>query len=205
MKNTFFLAIAAFFATASVNAQSTVDSIAAKYKLLPMPEQMTLQQKFPVLGTYQLQGTTDSTASVSITLDSSNKGMVWVEGLPQGRIKAYLKKSPTTYRIIPQKTESGKSVPEGTLYYDAESNTLNVALGAPYNETDPVGIFALNPNANAAATTDVTAVDPSATVKVKTKTSTSKSKSKVSYYTATKLDQGTATTPVNQQQQQQQQ
>ena len=124
MKNTLFLAVAAFFISASVNAQSTVDSIAAKYQLLPMPGEMTLQQKFPVIGTYQLQGTADSTASINITLDSSNKGIVWVSGLPQGTFKAYLKKSPSTYRILSQKTDTGKQIPEGTLYFDAASNTL---------------------------------------------------------------------------------
>jgi hypothetical protein len=200
MKNTIFLAIAALFVTASVNAQSTVDSIAAKYKLLPMPEQMSIEKKFPALGSYQLQGSTDTTASVQITLDSVNKGVVWVEGLPQGKFKAYLKKSPSTYRILSQKTQTGKQISEGTLYYDAEANTLNIALGAPFNDADPTAIFALNPAAT--SSTDVAATNNEQEVKVKTKTSTSKTKTKakVSYYTASKLDQGTTSTNAIQQQ-----
>jgi len=197
MKNTILLAVAALFITASVNAQSTVDSIAAKYQLLPMPGEMTLQQKFPVIGTYQLQGSTDTSASLNIMLDSANKGMVWVEGLPQGRFKAYLKKSPTTYRILSQKTAEGKQIPEGTLYFDTASHTLNISLGAPFNDADPTGIFAMN-NGTMSSPADVA----DNTVKVKTKTSTSKTKAKVSFYTATKLDQGTAVNTMQQQQQQ---
>ena len=49
MKNTIFLAFAALLFTATVQAQSTVDSIAAKYKLIPMPEPLTIEKTFPVL------------------------------------------------------------------------------------------------------------------------------------------------------------
>ncbi|MEO6071556.1 MAG: hypothetical protein ABIN57_04875 [Chitinophagaceae bacterium] len=195
MKNTIFLAVAALFFSASLNAQSTVDSIAAKYQLLPMPGQMTLEQRFPVIGTYQLQGAATSDANVSIALDSLNKGVIWVSGLPQGKFKAYLKKSPSTYRILSQKTADGKQIPEGTLFYDATANTLNIAIGSSYNEADPTSIFALHTSAD--MSTDAMADN---TVKVKTKTSTSKTKAKVSFYTASKLDQGTSAAPVNQQQ-----
>src|SRR5687767_12198168 len=132
MKNVFFSAVAALLFSASVEAQSTVDSIAAKYKLVPMPEALTIEKTFPILGSYQLttpidsagatMGTTNSTSTtgtagsttsttndatvgsttssatsgtstagvnadasgvtsmsnVTITLDSFNKGMVWV-------------------------------------------------------------------------------------------------------------------------------
>ena len=44
MKNTIFLFLAAFFITATVNAQTTVDSIRAKYKLQPMPEALTAEK-----------------------------------------------------------------------------------------------------------------------------------------------------------------
>src|SRR5215216_3765307 len=137
MKNTIFLFLAAVLFTASVQAQSTVDSIAAKYKLMPMPEPLTVEKTFPVLGTYQLTMGADasvtaattantSTASttgmetttsnnVMVSLDPENKGVIWVEGLPQGKFKAYLKKSPATYRVLAQKTESGNSIPEGSL------------------------------------------------------------------------------------------
>src|SRR5687768_18139958 len=126
MKHRIYLLLAAFLITAAVQAQTSVDSIAAKYKLVPMPETLTIEKTFPVLGTYQLGGDAMATTSVStsttptttttpaatetapatnttvgtetasagsvvITLDPENKGVIWVEGLPQGKFKAYLK------------------------------------------------------------------------------------------------------------------
>ena len=197
MKNTFFLAIAALLFSVAVNAQSTVDSIAAKYKLLPMPQPLTIEKTFPVLGMYTLAGagqastttTTSTTATdvtattdaavannLVITLDSVNKGMVWIEGLPEGRIKAYLKKSPATYRILAQKSESGKSVAEGTLMLDTTTQTLNIAIGMPYNETNPEAIFTLN---NSTPTDNE--------VEIKAKSKNAKTKAKVKYYTASKV------------------
>jgi len=242
MKNTFLSAIIALFIGVSANAQSTVDSITAKYKLLPMPAPLTVEKTFPVLGAYQLSNgdatatspaqvvtttapatnapvsnamQTDSAApetsdvaaaevtpSVTITLDSVNKGIVWVDGLPEGRFKAYLKKSPTTYRILSQKTNLGKQIPEGTLHYDVETNALHIALGTPYNEEDPTAVFAVN----APATTEVVATS-TASAKAKS----SKSKSKVTFYTASKVisepaveteAQGGGTTDQDQQDQQ---
>ena len=93
MKNTIFLFIAALFFSAAVNAQSTVDSIRSKYQLQPMPGALTVEKAFPVIGTYQMNAADGSMQNVIITLDSVNKGIVWVEGLPQGKFKAYLKKS----------------------------------------------------------------------------------------------------------------
>ena len=223
MKNRIFLLLAAFLFTAAVQAQSTVDSIAAKYKLVPMPEALTIEKTFPVLGTYQLGAdamastsvSTNNTAStttapattetpsstnttvgtetanagsVVITLDPENKGVIWVEGLPQGKFKAYLKKSPSTYRILSQKTESGVEVPEGTLLYDTEAKTLSIALGKAYDEADPTAIFTLN---TPSGTEPVPAENE---VKVKTKTSTSKTKTKVTYFTATKMETTPAST-----------
>jgi len=188
MKNTFFLFIAALFITASVNAQSTVDSIRAKYTLQPMPGALTLEKAFPVLGTYHL--TTDSTSTLTVSMDSASKGMVWVEGLPQGKFKAFLKQSPATYRITAQKTESGTSVPEGTLMFDTTTNTLNIALGKAYNEANPGEIFGTV--ADAGVSTDV--ANTGTEVKVKTKTKTTKSKAKVVFYSATKVDQNTTAT-----------
>ena len=229
MKNRIFLLLAAFLVTAAVKAQSTVDSIAAKYKLVPMPEPLTIEKTFPVLGTYQLGGvdamattsmSTDNTnsantaspttapattepsssanttvgtetansGSVVITLDPENKGVIWVEGLPQGKFKAYLKKSPSSYRILSQKTESGEEVPEGTLIYDAETKTLKIALGKAYDDADPTAIFALN------TPTGAEPVPAETEVKVKTKTSTSKTKTKITYFTATKVETMPAST-----------
>ncbi|HEU0110979.1 MAG TPA: hypothetical protein VFQ73_08895 [Flavisolibacter sp.] len=186
MKNKFFLFLAALFITATINAQTTVDSIRAKYTLQPMPEALTLEKAFPVIGTYQLttaEATTDSSQAptITISMDSASKGIVWVEGLPQGKIKAFLKQSPATYRIVSQKTESGSQVPEGTLIFDPSTNTLNVALGKAFNDANPAEIFALN--AAAAGTEDATGA---AEVKVKTKTKDSKTKTKVVFYSATK-------------------
>ena len=214
MKNTIFLALVALLFTASVQAQTTVDSIAAKYKLIPMPEPLTIEKTFPVLGTYQLAAdasattsmatttdasavttTTSSPSNVTITLDSVNKGVIWVSGMPQGTFKAYLKRSPATYRILAQKTDAGKEIPERTLMLDSATNTLNIALGKDFDEVDPAAIFALNPALNPNATTDAAATPTDNTVKVKVKTPTSKSKAKVTYYTATRFDAHAAAAP----------
>lgn len=186
MKNTIFAALGALFISASANAQSTADSIAAKYQQLPMPERLTIEKTFPVLGTYEMAGEAEEAATLTVSLDPDNKGIVWVEGLPQGKLKAYLRKSPATYRIISQKTEAGRQVPEGTLHLDQQTNTLHISLGAPYNVADPASVFALN-NANAAE------------AEVKTKKSTSKTKAKVRYYTATKVEQNTTASALLQQ------
>ncbi|HEV7620357.1 MAG TPA: hypothetical protein VGO09_01415 [Flavisolibacter sp.] len=180
MKNTILVAVAALFIGTTTFAQSTVDSIEAKYKLLPMPDStISMEKTFPILGTYQFASTNNNAGNLIITLDSSNRGIVWIDGLPEGRIKAYLKQSPATYRIIPQKSSTGKMVPEGTVIYNTESNALNVSLGAPYNETDPGSIFENY-------TTNDVAANNSSAIKVKTKTATSKSKSRVEFYTASK-------------------
>jgi hypothetical protein len=185
MKNSIFFFIAALFITVSVNAQSTVDSIHAKYQMQPMPEALTIEKTFPVLGTYQLTTADSSNAQqVTITLDSANKGVIWISGLPEGTFKAYLKKSPGTYRIISQKAENGSQIPEGTLFFDPSTNTLNIALGKAFDETDPTSIFA---NMNTNAGTDVAANNaPEVKVKTKTPTSKTKTKTRLVFYTATK-------------------
>lgn len=204
MKKSFFAALAAVVVGASVQAQSTADSIASKYKLQPMPASMTLEETFPVIGSYQLTNSTDAATTLTVNLDSSNKGIVWVDGLPQGKVKAYLKKSPATYRILPQKSGSGKAIQEGTLYYDTTAHTLHIAIGKAYNETDPTGLFDATSDMNgmdmnAAASnngTDETKVKAGDTkvktemkgnkMKTKSKMGTDKTKSKVWFYTATK-------------------
>jgi hypothetical protein len=166
---------------------STADSISAKYKLLPMPGELTLEKKFPAVGSYQLAGAAEGSIPVTITLDSTSKGIIWVSGLPQGNFKAYLAKSPATYRIVSQKSQSGTQVPEGTLYFSPETNTLQIALGAPYNSENPVAIFPVTApvDATLAGTEPVTAE-----VKVKKESSKgkSKSKNKVTFYTASKAN-----------------
>lgn len=69
----------------------TVDSITAKYKdkLVTAPVAPTQDKIFPVIGQYE-SATNPETASVTVSLDAQNKGMIWIEGLPQGRVKGLL-------------------------------------------------------------------------------------------------------------------
>lgn len=187
MKNAIFLFIAALFVTASVNAQSTVDSISAKYQLQPMPGALTIEKTFPVLGSYQLTLSDASSQNVVISLDSVNQGIIWIEGLPEGKVKAYMRKSPGTYRILSQKSESGKQIPEGTLIFDPSTNTLNIALGKAFDNADPSSVFSLN------GAVDPNNIESGTEVKVKSKNASSKSKTKVVYYTATKAEVNTST------------
>lgn len=137
--------------SASVSAQQTwdakknptVDSINAKYadKLITTQRPaVTIDQVFPVIGQYQSSVNID-VASVTVNPDEQSKGIIWVTGLPQGKLKAMLKKSPATYRIPTQTSEDGKVIPEGTLIYDKETNTLQISIGKPFNEADPASVF----------------------------------------------------------------
>lgn len=122
----------------------TVDSITSKYEsklVKPVQKPVTTEDVFPVVGTYQSSSGTDA-GSVKITLDAENKGIVWIEGLPQGKIKGLLKKSPATYKIPVQKTEDGKDVAEGTLVFEKDANKLSICIGRPYNDTNPETAFA---------------------------------------------------------------
>ena len=126
-----------------------------KYKMLPMPEPLTTEKIFPVLGQYTVASKSNTSATaevteapatnVSITLDETNKGVVWVDGLPQGRIKAYLRKSPSTYMIPAQKTADNKDLSQGVLIYDKDVNTLDVCIGCKFNSEDPASAFSTNP------------------------------------------------------------
>jgi hypothetical protein len=199
MKPTILLAAAALAFSVSVNAQSTVDSIRAKYQLQQMPAPLTLEKTFPAIGTFQMSNMNnadEANSTVTITLDSVNKGMIWISGLPQGRLKAYLKKSPSTYRILSQKTETGKQVPEGTLIYDETTNTLNVALGMPFNDANPASVFTMSSISNNAAQDNKIKDDVTNTkvkfdkndqaVKVKNKNTGTKVKTKLMVYSGTK-------------------
>jgi hypothetical protein len=179
--------------TASVQAQTTtweaqknptVDSIAAKYKdkIVAAPVPITTDQVFPVIGKYE-SSTNPEAAVITITLDEQNKGVAWIDGLPQGRVKAMLRKSPATYKIPAQKTEEGKDVAEGTLIFDKETNTLSICLGKEFNAENPSVAFT---------------EPPAEEVVVKTKTTKSKTKVKKEtapkpwMYTATKISNTTA-------------
>jgi hypothetical protein len=169
----------------------TVDSINAKYKdrMIPAREPMTVDKIFPVIGQYQSTVNTDAPA-VTITLDPENKGMIWVEGVPQGKIKAMLRKSPSTYKIPAQKTEDGKEVKEGTLVFDKDANTLNIVIGTPYNAEDPLAVFN-------------TATEEPVVAEVKTKGSKTKIKTKAKVkpwtYSGSKLVVETASTTTSNQ------
>ncbi|MET0466253.1 MAG: hypothetical protein ABW007_24050 [Chitinophagaceae bacterium] len=170
MKKTTMLAGAALtLLTASVNAQTTTtDTVAQQqtvtttetvskdkynnwsadtYKLQPMPEALTQEKIFPVLGQYNITDKDGNASTVSVSMDPSNKGTIWIEGLPQGRIKANLRKSPAVYKIPAQKlgddpeAKDAKSIAEGVLVFDRDANTLNVCLGCTYNAENPAIAF----------------------------------------------------------------
>lgn len=225
MKKTFFLAgIASFLLTLAINAQDTtkpaqspttpvqtqpttqeqkkygnptVDSILSKYTLLPMPSQVTTEQIFPVIGQYQ--SSTNADQKLTITLDDQNKGFAWVEGIPQGKVKAVLKKSPATYKIPAQKTAEGNDVPEGTLIYDKDSKVITVMLGRPFNDQDPASVFAVTTTNDQSMATNDQANDQSKVAVTKTKGNKTKTKVKKVeapapwVFTGTKVEQVTAT------------
>ena len=183
MKKTALLAGVVFFFSVCTMAQQTepvkeTPTTESKYKLLPMPAPLSIEKTFPVLGTYQFNGTADQTTNLIISLDEQNKGLVWLEGLPEGKIKAQLRRSPATYKVPAQKTEAGKSIAEGTLIYDKDNNQLQLCFGCNYNTEDPAVAF---------APSDV-AVNKKGKVKNKVKVTT---------YTGTKLDTGVAATQSN--------
>jgi hypothetical protein len=107
-------------------------------------ESLTNADIFPALGTFQ--GTENETVAVNITLDEENKGMVWVEGLPQGRFKAVMKKAPSTYKIPAQKSESGVAIAEGSLHVNPETNELTILVGRSYDEKNPTGFLTVAAN-----------------------------------------------------------
>jgi hypothetical protein len=162
----------------------TVTAITSKYTLKEMPGQLTVEKIFPAIGKYEFtaEGATSPT-QITVTLDTEVKGIVWVEGLPQGKFKALLRQSPATYKIPVQKNEEDKEVAEGTLIYDQDAKTLSIILGKPYNDIDPVSAFA-------APVEDETANVEE--MKVKTKKSKTKVKKeekvKPVVYVATKIE-----------------
>ena len=115
------------------------------YKMQPMPEALTTAKVFPVIGQYQLTDKSGTASTVSVMLDETNKGVIWIDGLPEGKIKANLRKSPAVYKIPAQKLgeeKDAKSVAEGVLIYDKDANVLNLCVGCTYNAEDPAVAFA---------------------------------------------------------------
>jgi hypothetical protein len=163
----------------------------AKYAMLPMPEPLTTEKIFPVIGKYDVTNKEGEASQLTISLDETNKGIAWIDGLPQGRIKANLRQSPSTYKIPEQKMgeeKDAKTVPEGVLIYDKDANTFNLCLGCKYNVENPSEAF--NP---APAQEEMAPAKPA---KKTSKTAKAKKVVKVKpvIYTGTKVVEAPATT-----------
>lgn len=119
----------------------TVAAILTKYESGTVTTRPALTQKdiFPALGQFQV--TSPEALSLVINQDEQNKGIVYISGMPQGTVKAMIRKSPATYYIPAQKTPEGNDVPQGTLVYDPATNNLQICLGRAFNDTDPVSVF----------------------------------------------------------------
>ena len=169
----------------------------SKYVMQPMPEALTTEKIFPAIGTYQLTDKDGVASQVTVALDPDNKGIVWIEGLPQGKFKAVLRKSPAVYKIPEQKLgedKNAKSLAEGVLIYDKDANILNVCIGCQYNDADPGTAF-LPADQQVAADQTVT--------KTKTKNGNTKTKTKIAkakpiHYSGNKLIQENAVNTLNQ-------
>lgn len=211
----------AFAITAVTFAQvSTTPEVPKNYKpqpkeLLPMPDSLTDEGIFPVLGSFNLTDKEGNASEVTVTRDPENKGIIWISGLPEGKFKALLKASPATYKIPVQKTlandelsaatdmavdtaapqtpkskvVSGRSIQEGTLIYDKDANTLYVNIGNKFNEENPATVF---PEMNASTDSTMTVTDTdeaaAATTKKSKKTSAKKAVVKSVTYTGSKID-----------------
>ncbi|MGZ5192119.1 MAG: hypothetical protein ACXWCZ_14010, partial [Flavisolibacter sp.] len=163
-----------------------------------------------VIGKYQLTNKEGVASDVSVMLDPSNKGIVWIEGLPQGKIKATLRRSPATYKIPAQplgevavateaeakdaktakNVKAAKELPEGVLIYDKDANVLNVCIGCKYNAEDPAATF----TASETAVTDEAEKTEKKMVKGKTvkKEKAKTVKVKPVHYTGSKIIETTA-------------
>jgi hypothetical protein len=160
------------------------------YKLQPMPEALTNEKIFPVIGKYQLTDKAGTASAVTVSLDPENKGLIWVEGLPQGKIKATLRKSPATYKIPAQKVgeeKDAKDVAEGVLIYDKDANVLNVCIGCTYKSEDPATVFMTTEP----VTTEVEKVEKKATKSAK-KSTAKVVKIKTLHYSGNKVIETTA-------------
>lgn len=190
------------------------------YKMQPMPEALTVDKIFPVLGKYEVTNKEGAASTLTVTLDETNKGIVWIDGLPQGKVKATLRKSPAIYKIpvqplegqmMAEETEAktakakpakAKELAEGVLIYDKDANVINVCIGCKYNNEDPAMAF----SATEPAATEEPAVEKKATKTSKKSTAKKVEKVKPVIYTGSKVIENMPATeqPVQQQPQQQQ-
>ncbi|MET0636444.1 MAG: hypothetical protein ABWZ25_10485 [Chitinophagaceae bacterium] len=207
------LAFLTFGATVNAQTDSTAkpatDSVATRpatndkynnwssdqYKMQPMPDGLTQDKVFPVIGRYELTDKEGVQSAVTISLDEANKGFVWVDGLPQGRLKAILRKSPATYKIPAQKLgeeKDAKSVAEGVLIYDKDANLLNICIGCTYDSENPNAAFT---PADASVTEETVAPETTKkSSKTAKNTKTKVAKVKPVHYSGTKVIEQTATT-----------
>lgn len=126
-------------ATASTPVTATAAVIVPEHLKGVSSDNIRPEHYLPVLGSYQASGS--SAGSLTITVDEQNIGIVWIDGLPQGRVKGLLKRSPATYKIPAQKTAEGKSVPEGTLIFNPDTKEISIQLGKAFNDADPSAAF----------------------------------------------------------------
>jgi hypothetical protein len=143
MKNTLLaLAFLSVFAANAQTASTTSESLNVSVASAPAKhvssDNIRPEHFLPVLGNFK---TGNSSQQISITVDPANIGIIWIEGLQQGRFKALLKQSPAVYKIPAQTTESGKRIAEGTLVYDKQTAELKIILGIPFNDASPVAAF----------------------------------------------------------------
>lgn len=166
MKKSAVLWIFSLMVSTGVLAQiSTTPEVPRNYKptakaLLPMPDSLTEAAIFPVLGHYNVTNVKNEAYSIQIVKDEENKGIIWIEGLPQGQIKANLQQFPGTYKIMPQipqanpqadnqgsaqkkpsKKTGVKPISTGTLIFDQAANKLYINIGGNYDEKQPDKIF----------------------------------------------------------------
>jgi len=190
MKRNVFLGLSlALLVAIGANAQvSTTPEVPRNYKpepqpLLPMPEPLTEEMVFPVLGKDELTNKNGDVSDITVSGDMENKGIVWVNGMKQGKFKAYLRESPATYKIPSQATlkndeeesnssvdatienkttahKSGKSISGGTMIFDKDANKMYINLGKKYNETEPAKAFPEMEESAMASQTDQSAEAP---------------------------------------------
>lgn len=134
-------AIALFISAFAFAQVTTTPEVPRNYKpkpkeLLPMPDSLTTDMIFPVLGKYDVLNKNGDSSTVFITLDGDSKGVIWISGLSEGKFKAELKASPATYKIpsqktyfndAPEETVSDAAIADATVDNAAESPLKAVA------------------------------------------------------------------------------
>ncbi|MGC4231927.1 MAG: hypothetical protein QM594_02865 [Niabella sp.] len=141
MKKNYLLMIAfsVSVTTASVAQVATTPELPRNYKpqakeLLPMPGELTDEMIFPALGRYEYADSEGEVLQVTVTRDSENKGVIWINGMPQGKFKADLKASPATYKIPVQKTLQNEVVEEEATEEQEAATEEAVGTGTAHSK-----------------------------------------------------------------------